>query len=232
MMLKYFIVILVFFIFGCSGKTLEQRAQESLAKDKIKKQQSNEYIENAKSNYDTPGFLGLYLDMSKKQVNELVAKTAWGYTSDDYNAPKNDNTVFLKDDRDVSFWLSSSSGLSIKNVIVQYYENKIAQIIINGYGYPADSIERGTKDWGRKAIAGLKNKYGQPQIIKSLDDLNILDFKTEFYTYLYVWQGNNFHIGLCSRVEDFKYACSIIIQYPESMKKLNDQKKPAAASGF
>jgi len=74
----------------------------------------------------------------------------------------------------------------IRNVFIQFYDDKLTEVAILSPSYSADKIDTMVKNWGTFALKGLTDKYGNPtSVYNSIESVNILTFKPGYDITLY-----------------------------------------------
>jgi hypothetical protein len=229
-----------FLILNCTSPS---NKSYNIPEKKLNENEVNLYIEKVNKEFTTPGFKGIHLSMNHDQVNKLVKHTFWAYkyrSNKEENEPDYDNSVVMGKELRTGPSNFDSIGCYGKEKVychytegvhVKYYDDKVVSIAIEGIMLSANEIDLRVKEWGKFALQGLKEKYGNPTtIIKNVDNINIFDFKSGYSTPLYIWDFGENRIKLTIEQSQSKFGCTVYFENKDGINKIREResvKKPS-----
>ena len=170
------------------------------------------------------GFKGLNLGMTYQEVNQLVATdfNTWRFSFEEKEFSSKVNQGYLSFENWNGIGCEGPPGKQfchrISSVWVEFFKGRVLLIDILSLPFSADRLESELKEWLNFAHKGLAEKYGAPRIIKQIDPLNILWFKSRIIIYLSEWKRGQNSISL-SAVEVGSHFYSFIRFIDQKAKK-------------
>ena len=87
------------------------------------------------------------------------------------------------------------------NVYVDYYNDKVSEIVLSSYDYDVNDIDPKLIEWVEFAIHGLTEKYGKPsKVYFAPRSINILLFKDNYARHVCFWTVGKYKISGLFRV--------------------------------
>jgi len=195
--------------------------------------------------FKTLGFKGLHLMMAKKDVNDLVENTPWGYLNwpqnvnyddllynDDWpDMPQEKDENALKKDRSrmdnrwLSFGCKGEGEREICYVFerahISFYDGKLVKINLYSYDYSISHFEGSFKGWGNFALDALTSKYGRPKIAYIRpSDLTVLSFPRD-QAMIASWEIGGERIEMAGLTRELDYYWGISYQNIRGLDALN-----------
>ncbi|MBK9130549.1 MAG: hypothetical protein IPM20_02730 [Gammaproteobacteria bacterium] len=217
------LVIYVMTISGCAATLYDEPTQYDPKK-------VEEYISSMDRRFGTLGFYGLHLGMTYDDVNAVIANTPWFYLS---------ASVYTKDDPQFkefnvlygagNIGCEGSDGrgdcYKVQSASIRFFDGKLVMIAINSPPYTADYIDLKVKEWGAFALKGLVNKYGNPSnTYLTINDVNILSFRSGYFTSLYEWNFDQEAIQLGIEESESKFSSVVQFSNLEGLAKISEEK--------
>jgi hypothetical protein len=191
-------------------------------------------------------FKGIYLGMTERQVDSLVANSLWAYKYTSINAGIMASKKMLVDDY-VGDYYNGPKKAPLKDCVAKigceppteggqkcywldgayldYFQGKVFRISLDSWMWSADKIESSVKDWLRFALKGLIEKYGEPDLtFTSIEEVDIFSFKSGFISYLYKWLKGNARIMLGLSESESKFGCSVVFEDAIATEKVKEQR--------
>lgn len=209
--------------------TPEERAQS----EATRREEDAKKKASLRTSFKTLGFRGIHLGMTAEELDYYMKESPQlGYA--DNSSAVNSDYIFVRafTENDPLELGCDGAGTcySATDLLIQLLDGKIISITLQSPKYSADYIESFVKDWGRFALKGLINKYGQPtKTYLPLDKVNIFKFENGFYYNLYEWNKGKEKILMVTTESEAQFGINIVFENIDGAKKYQKLKAKGAA---
>jgi hypothetical protein len=182
------------------------------------------------------GFKGLYLGMTYEQVNFLPDRDPKTWESSNYDEAfgEKNNQGYLQYQNWNGIGCEGPTGKQfchrVSSAHIEFFKGRVLLIDIMSLPFTADRIESELKDWLKFALKGLTEKYGPPQMLVSVESLNIFSFKSQHLIHLREWKRGQNSIFLSILEAGHHYYS--IIRFADLKSQKEEQSKSKSKHEF
>jgi len=179
--------------------------------------------------FKTLGFKGLHLGMTRDEVKELVKPENGWHLKYSHLDIGSEEYIFLTTNFPIGCEGEGETEncYMIESVSIEFFQDKVHKISLDGEMYSATDIEYYVKGWAKFALKALKSKYGKPtKTNEQINKVAAVFINSGYSRRINEWNKNGESIYLSIGCSEFKYYSSIkLVNTAVEAKIKNDKKK-------